>query len=101
MRTQYHPRAFTGAKNPFSTWQEYLPLPSPVRTAAGPPAHLAAEEAALYGQIARNYGLRDEVSLRILEEACSSVSVATAKAVAPGVSVTWSSRLAARWRRQR
>jgi transposase len=30
-----------------------------------------------------------------------SVSVATAKAVAPGVSVTWSSRLAARWRRPR
>ncbi len=30
-----------------------------------------------------------------------SVSVATAKAVALGVSVTWSSRLAARWRRQR
>jgi hypothetical protein len=39
--------------------------------------------------------------LAFVPEGTQSVSVATAKAVAPGVSVTWSSRLAARWRRPR
>ena len=34
--------------------------------------------------------------LAFVPEGTQSVSVATAKAVAPGVSVTWSSRLAAR-----
>ena len=48
------------------------PLPSPGRM-PGAPAHLAPEEASLFAQIARAYGLRDEVSLRILEEAMVSL----------------------------
>ena len=40
---------------------------------ASAPAHLDEEEARLFDQIVRSYGLRDEVSLRILEEACASL----------------------------
>jgi hypothetical protein len=48
--------------------------PTPLRpTKSAAPVHLAAEEAELYGQIVRAYGLRDEVSLKILEEACGSL----------------------------
>jgi terminase small subunit-like protein len=45
-------------------------VPLPTSTA---PAHLEAEEAALYLQVVRSYGLRDEVSLRILQEAMASL----------------------------
>jgi hypothetical protein len=37
------------------------------------PAHLAEEEAALFSQVVRDYGIRDVSSLRILEEACASL----------------------------
>jgi hypothetical protein len=49
--------------------------PTPIRNAkSGIPAHLATQEADLYGQIVRAYALHgDEVSLRILEEACASL----------------------------
>jgi hypothetical protein len=48
--------------------------PTPIRNAkSGIPAHLATQEADLYGQITRAYALHDEVSLRILEEACASL----------------------------
>jgi hypothetical protein len=48
--------------------------PTPISAAkSSPPAHLADEEATLFAQIVRAYGLRDEVSLRILEEACASL----------------------------
>ena len=51
-----------------------MTAPTPLRpTKSDAPAHLAREEAALYLQVARNYGLRDEISLKILEEAMASL----------------------------
>jgi hypothetical protein len=51
-----------------------MPQPTPIRpTKSAAPSHLARDEAALYLQVARNYGLRDEVSLRILEEGMGSL----------------------------
>jgi hypothetical protein len=48
--------------------------PTPIRAARGDaPAHLAREEAALFNEITRAYGLRDEVSRRILEEGLASL----------------------------
>jgi hypothetical protein len=37
------------------------------------PEHLAAEEASLFVQIIRDYGIKDASSLKVLEEACSSL----------------------------
>jgi hypothetical protein len=51
-----------------------MPQPTTFRPLTGAlPSHLASEEAELYRQIVRAYGLKDEVSLKILEEACSSL----------------------------
>jgi hypothetical protein len=48
--------------------------PTTIRQATSTaPKHLDAQEAELYSQIVRAYGLRDEVSLRILEEGMASL----------------------------
>lgn len=44
----------------------------PLKGSAAPP-HLDPEEAGLFEQIVRNYGLRDEVSLSILAEGMTSL----------------------------
>src|SRR4051794_32695066 len=51
-----------------------MAAPTPIHAIkSDAPSHLGREEAALFNQIARSYGLRDEVSLRILEEGMASL----------------------------
>jgi hypothetical protein len=51
--------------------------PMPIRPAKPTiPMHLADEEAALYAQITRAYGLKDEAALKILEEGLRSLQIA-------------------------
>jgi hypothetical protein len=51
--------------------------PMPIRTTKSMvPAHLAKQEAELYAQIVRAYGLRDEAALKILEEGLRSLQIA-------------------------
>jgi hypothetical protein len=51
--------------------------PMPIRPAKPEaPAHLAPEEAALYAQITRAYGIKDEAALKILEEGLRSLQIA-------------------------
>jgi hypothetical protein len=51
--------------------------PMPIRPAKPTiPMHLASEEAELYAQIVRAYGLRDEAALKILEEGLRSLQIA-------------------------
>jgi hypothetical protein len=51
--------------------------PMPIRPAKPAiPVHLADEEAALYGQIIRSYGIKDEAALKILEEGLRSLQIA-------------------------
>jgi hypothetical protein len=51
--------------------------PMPIRPAKPAiPMHLALEEAELYAQIVRAYGLRDEAALKILEEGLRSLQIA-------------------------
>lgn len=48
--------------------------PTPLRSGkSSAPGHLASEEAALFTTVVRSYGIADEVSLKILEEACVSL----------------------------
>ena len=48
--------------------------PQPLRTGkTSAPGHLGREESELFGLVVRNYDLRDEISLRILEEGCASL----------------------------
>jgi len=44
-----------------------------LKSNGGVPAHLAKAEADLFAKIVRAYGLHDEVSRQILEEACTSL----------------------------
>jgi hypothetical protein len=51
--------------------------PMPIRPAKPEaPAHLAPEEAALYAQITRAYGIKDEAAQKILEEGLRSLQIA-------------------------
>jgi hypothetical protein len=47
--------------------------PTAISARTDTPAHLAGEEAELYRSITRAYALHDEVSAKILEEACASL----------------------------
>jgi Phage terminase, small subunit len=48
------------------------PVPLPVKS-RGVPSHLGKEESELFMSITRAYALHDEVSQKILEEACASL----------------------------
>lgn len=51
-----------------------MPQPVPLRPLKGKvPDHLAREEATLFADIVKAYGLHDEVSQKILEESCASL----------------------------
>ena len=49
------------------------PLRPKLKSNGGVPVHLAKTEADLFAKIVRAYGLHDEVSRQILEEACTSL----------------------------
>jgi phage terminase small subunit len=49
------------------------PLRPKLKSNGGIPDHLARTEADLFAKIVRAYGLHDEVSKQILEEACASL----------------------------
>src|SRR5262245_3965988 len=51
-----------------------MPAPTPLRPVkSGIPAHLGKAESDLYAQVVRAYDLRDEISLKILEEGLASL----------------------------